>query len=87
MQDILRLYRDIDHFFHGKLDLLNVINTLRTKFEDYMMREFHVPDWKCDEEWLTSFAKGLLRKPFREVSLQYIYDQFKREAEREIKEA
>ena len=86
MQNISLTYRNLGTFFHGKLELNDIMNTIRDKFEIYMMDTFNVTDWHCDESWLLNFSKGILNKKVSDLSIEWINEQIAKEARREIME-
>lgn len=86
MENVMQIYHSLGNFFHGDLSLKNIMDTIRDKFEQYMMDTFNVIDWHCDETWLLHFAKGIQDKKVRELSIEWINEQIAKEARREIME-
>lgn len=86
MENVMQIYSSLGNYFRGDLSLKNIMNTIRTKFEQYMMDTFNVLDWHCDESWLLHFSTGILDKKPTELSIEWINDQIAKEARREILE-
>ena len=86
MQNIMKIIRDLNNFFDGNFELNHMIDVVLNKLELHMQMKYHVPDWKGDYTWANSFVQGIKRKPLKELSLDWIWEQIRNEAIREIKD-
>lgn len=86
MNNIAQTINELNEFFSNGYSMKEVMNTLRSKYEEFMMKTYNVPDWKCDEKWLYHLASGISNRPTKQITIGWIYKQFAEQAKIEIME-